>query len=360
MTRSIPSMTEVGPIDDEEYLRLIPKAELHAHLCPRPGTFLELAKKNDVPVPTWDISAFWRMESPDDFFRVNPIVLRSLVSQGDFERVTYEYIQDGFHRANLRYLELHFNPQHHLRCGVEYRTALEGIVSGMRAAQTDFGVEGRVLPAILRDDGPRAAVELIREVVAHRLDEVIGIGLDGVELKGPPGQFVEAYGLAAAEGLHCTAHASMPAPASAIQTCMDELGCTRIDHGYPVLEDRTLVERVVGDRIPFTVCPTMISRLRGFPDLNKHPAKAMIEAGINVSLGTDNAGYLGIDLSDEYIATCMGMGVGPARARELSLASVDGAFIDDEDRCRLSVEFTRELDGLEARIQPVATAEVSR
>jgi adenosine deaminase len=218
-------------------LRSMPKIELHCHLegCVRPETLLDLADQNDVALPTRDPARLYDYHDMASFLSLFEQLSSALCTPADFARVTYESLADTA-RIGVVYREMFFNPTTHPAC--RYADMLTGICEGIAAAETEYGVVARVIPSIYRGHSAAAAIELVQEVIAHRREVVVGIGIDGDETQGPPEQFVEAYQLAGRGDLERTAHAGERFVSDEVSRCLSDLGCTRIDHGYGVLITR--------------------------------------------------------------------------------------------------------------------------
>ena len=195
-----------------EFLRRLPKAELHIHFegSVRPGTFFELAKKHGLALPSEDPATFYAYDTLVEFLKVYDIVCRSIRDQEDFAlaALAYETLEDGVRLGNLKYREMFFNPTTHTREGISYRTILDGILEGTRAAERDFGVQCRLIPAIHRGHTPAEAVEMVEAMAKARCDEIIGLGSDALPDDGTEGlqHFTAAYALGRAKGLRLTAH----------------------------------------------------------------------------------------------------------------------------------------------------------
>ena len=194
---------------------------------------------------------------------------------------------------------------------------------------------------------------MVEQVLAHRPDELIGLGMDGAEAPDPPEQFVEAYRLAKAGGLRLTAHACEDAPAQNITTCLDLLGCERIDHGYHILGDETVVERCRDAGITFTVCPTATAVCYFDPsDYTTHPIREMVSRGLNVMVNSDDPSMFHTDIGSEYAKMAAAADWSVSTVRELTLNGIDGSWLSDDEKRRLRTEFTAELDSLESDLTP--------
>jgi adenosine deaminase len=341
-------------VNYEEYLRKVPKVELHCHFegTVRPQTFAELARKHDVALPTQDTDKLYDYDTIYEFLKIFAMVSSTLRDQEDFARTAYESIEDGVELGNLKYREMFFNPTLHTRRGVPYKTVVDGLVEGIRQAERDLGVKCRLIADVYRQDPPEMARQMVEEVLEHRRDELIGLGMDGAEAPDPPEKFVDAYRLAREGGLRLTAHACEDAPAKNIETCLDVLGVERIDHGYHVLGDQALVERTRDEGITYTVCPTATAVCYFDPDdLTKHPIRQMADAGLKIMINSDDPPMFHTDIGKEYVGMVQAAEWGPERVREFVMNGIDGSWAPDDEKRHLRETFTRELDELDAQLQ---------
>ena len=329
----------------EDVLNRLPKVELHCHLegSLRADTLIALAAVRDVPLPTTEPDALYRYDDLAGFLTVYEIACRALVTRDDFARAAYEALEDA-HRAGVVHREMFFNPT--LHPNVRYDEMLAGILDGVRAAATDFKISARLIPSIYRNMPIAAAMEMLDMVLAHRADEVVGIGMDGDELSDPPERFVEVYARAGAAGLRRTAHVAHDAPASFIPVCLDQLGCERVDHGYHVVDDRVLMARLADAGVPF-LCATPTPPLCGWSAVfDESPVRAMIDAGLKVIINSDDPTMLHTDLANEYVRVCRGWELSAARVHRLVADSIDAAWLDDSDRSALAARVMPEVDRL--------------
>jgi adenosine deaminase len=340
-------------VDYDEFLRRVPKVELHCHLegTVRPATFADLAKKHDVALPTNDVDKLYDYDSIYEFLKIFGMVSSTLIDREDFARVSYETLEDGVNLGNLQYREMFFNPTLHTRRGVKYATVVDGLVDGIRAAEQDFGVRCRLIADVYRQDSPEEAREMVVQVLEHRPDEVIGLGMDGAEAPDPPEKFVDSYRLAGEGGLRLTAHACEDAPAQNITTCLDVLGCERIDHGYHILGDEQVVTRCRDEGITFTVCPTATAVCYFDPDdYTTHPIREMVAKGLKIVLNSDDPTMFHTDVGTEYVKMTKAADWSPEQVRGFVLNGVEEAWLDDSDKAQLRRQISEELDRVEAEL----------
>jgi adenosine deaminase len=328
----------------------MPKTELHLHLegAVDAGTFADLASRHGIDLPAHDEPGdLYRYESLVDFLVIYTLVSHSIRDRADFQRVTYECLQRCAD-SGARYVELFFSPESHLEVGVEYATMLDGVLQGMDDARTDSGLESNLIPAINRELGPHRAVEFVEMVIEDRRPRVIGIGLDFNEAGHPPEDYVDAFRLAAEAGLHRTSHEGEVGPAANVENSMDLLDCERIDHGYHVIDDAELLARCVDNQIPFTACPTTTTFTTVFRDLeaSDHAIRVMVDAGLKITINSDDPPMMGTDLAHEYKVLHHKMGFTLDDLKSFALNGIDAAWIDDTTKREWREQWSAEIDDL--------------
>lgn len=355
-----------------DFVHDLPKVELHCHLIGtvRATTFAELARaaKLDLPAEPERVFADINSLPPDpelyrntrvpvpqgrsagepevsySLFQASAWVIAALRSADDLTRIVYEAFEDA-HRNNVRHLEMSFDevPAHLSSLG--YTGSVNAYVDGIKMAERDFGMTGRLLAAVDRSQSGEAAVARVRTVVDNPNDYVAGIGLDNLETAGPPERFVHAYRLAGEAGLRRTAHASEHAPIAANTiTCLDDLGCDRIDHGYFVLEDDAVVARLRDEQTAFLVAST--TSRRSWRPWRRASIAAMIEAGLNVIPCSDDPGMFPNDLTNEYRILAEDLAVPRERLIAMALAGVDACWLPDTGKAALRTRLQQEIAAL--------------
>lgn len=328
------------------YLRALPKAEIHCHLegAVPATTALALARRNGVELPTADPEALYRFDTLEEFLDVYRAVSPAMTTPRDFAEVAYDCLTDAVRSSNLRYREMSFNPTNHP--SLTYPQMLDGLLDGLRSAHADTGVECRLIVAINREQSPATALDLIQDVISYRRDEVVAIGIDHNELSGPPAAFVEAYRAAAEAGLHRTAHAGERGNSVEIRESIELLEVERIDHGYAILGDPELLTSARSQGVHFATCwSTGLLHCGGDPSaLEIGP---MIEAGLSVSVNSDDPPMFGTDIGTEFVLAGEALSLTRKQAADLAMTGLEGAFLDDTDRSRLRDSFAAAIRHLD-------------
>jgi adenosine deaminase len=335
-------------VDIENFVRSLPKAELHLHLegAVAAPTAIELARKHGLAARVdEDASKLFDFPDLEAFLRAYDVICKSIVDADDFHRVTYEMLTRCAGNG-ARYVEFFFSPQAHQ--DVAYATMLDGIVAAMRDAAHDHGVQSRLIPALNRELGPEISMQFLDLVLAHRRPEVIGIGLDYNEVGHPPALYADVYQRARNRGLRVTAHAGENGPSEHVGASLDVLACDRIDHGYHVVDDPALVAACRERGVFFTVCPTTTTYTTTFRDLASpgHAIHRMFEAGLNLVINTDDPALFRTDLNREYLLVARHMGCTPKQLAEVALNGLRASWLDDTTKHGWIAEWSAEIDRL--------------
>jgi adenosine deaminase len=339
----------------DDFLRLIPKVELHCHLAGtlRPATLVALANKHNVHLPRPSNELYFYKDFYDFIDLLRQIAL-VLVDADDFALAIYEALEDGFKSGNQRHAEIFFNPQYFYPNGTRYKTMLDGLIEGVRAAEKDFGVTCLLIPSIDRQIDPAAAMEILDDILIDRRPEVIGIGLDGPEREGPPIRFAALYMKAGDAGLMRTAHVCednqtlAEAPPSHYADCRDRLGCDRLDHGYNLLADPHMITRARDEGVFFTTC-TVTSVTRNLARRRQSIAR-MVDNGLRITLNTDDPQMFHTDLGDSYVRLFKSTGWNVDQACTMSLNGIEASWLPDDAKRTLRTRFESEIASLKRRL----------
>jgi adenosine deaminase len=349
----------VSPLVLDEFLRALPKVEIHCHLLGtvRHATFLDLAERAKAPLSRAEIDAFYiRGEKPVGVLRALRALDAHLIQRADdLYRLTREYLEDASAHG-VRYSEFFWNPTGTARISkIPYVHAQDAIVRAIRDAEKDLSIVGRLIPSIDREAEPRAAVEMVEWVTTHRVPEVLGIGIDYSEVDRPPELFREAYVLAGKAGLKRTAHAGeFGMPWTNVRTAIEVLGVDRVDHGYTVLENSEFARRCAESGIVFTVVPTNSYYLRTLPKERwalDHPIRHMPKSGIRIHPNTDDPTLHHVTPTGAWHMMVKDFGFDLDELRQFMLNGLDAAWVDEDTRRRWRREWTAEFDALRRNMQ---------
>ncbi|MBT2515240.1 adenosine deaminase [Arthrobacter sp. ISL-30] len=322
----------------------LPVAELHLHIegTLQPELIFELAERNGLELPYTDIDElrtkyqFTDLQSFLDLYYDNMAVLRTEQDFADMTRAYLKRAADG----GVRHVEVMMDPQAHVQRGIALETCVNGVASALSTSVEEFGVSTLLIAAFLRDLPEDDALEVLEQLLAMNAP-IAGIGLDSAEVGNPPSKFERLFRRAKEAGLHRIAHAGEEGPASYISDSLDLLDVERIDHGIRCMEDETLVKRLVAEQVPLTVCPLSNVRLRAVNTLADHPLPAMLAAGLNVSVNSDDPAYFGgyVDENFRELIAVHELTVGDRAL--LAANSIRSSFLEDDRKEKLLAEVHR-------------------
>ena len=324
-----------GAVDLAGFVRGLPKAELHLHIegTLEPEMLFELAARNGVELPFEDEAAvraaysFTDLQSFLDIYYQGAAVLQT---DQDFHDLMAAYL----HRAHLdgvRRAEMFFDPQTHTSRGVGFDVFMSGFTSAMAEAEARCGISSALIMCFLRHLPGAAACDTFRAAEAW-LGDIIGVGLDSSEVDHPPEDFAEAYDMARAAGLRPVAHAGEEGPPAYITGALDALGAQRIDHGVRCEEDPDLVARLVETQTPLTVCPLSNLALRVVDDLGDHNLKRLLDAGLKVTINSDDPAYFGGYVADNYLAVGQALDLSRDELARCARNSLEACFASHDQR----------------------------
>lgn len=319
----------------------LPKAELHLHIegTLEPELAFALAGRNGVTLPYADTEELRRAYSFSDlqsFLDLYYALMAVLRTEDDFADLADAYLARAAEQG-VRHAEIFFDPQAHTARGVPLGVVVEGLGRALERSEERYGISTRLIMCFLRDESAESALETF-EAARPYFGRITGIGLDSAEVGHPPAKFSEVYRRAAEAGLHRVAHAGEEGPAAYITEALDVLGVERIDHGLRCLEDPALVDRLVREQVPLTLCPLSNVRLRCIDTLADHPLRAMLAAGLLVTVNSDDPAYFGGYVDDNFRAVEAALALAPETLRLLAANSFRASFLDEDRRAALLAE----------------------
>lgn len=338
--------------DSLDLLRKLPKVEMHLHLegAIRAETAVALARKNDVPLPPVERPQdLYRFHDLPSFLTVYTAVAQAVRTADDFRRITYEMLESCANNGARR-VEFFISP--HAHKGVDFGVQFDGIRAGMREAREVYGLSSGFSPGVNRELGPAAGEEYLDKILEHRSDELIGLGLDYNEPPYPPEPFARLFARARANGLRLSAHSGETGPAAFVKGSVEALKVDRIDHGYNIMNDPALVESCRAARLMFTCCPTNTRFTFAKIDMRdpRHPIRAMRQAGLVISINSDDPTMMQIDLAHEYGVAMSELGFTPVDIKSSIIASIENCWADEESKRQWLRDWPAEIDAVFASI----------
>jgi adenosine deaminase len=320
-----------------QYITGLPKAELHLHIegTLEPDLLLRLAGKHGVSLPYATVEDVRRaydfadLQSFLDIYYAGANVLRD---REDFYELTRAYLQK-MREEGVVHVEIFFDPQTHTRRGVAFVDVLTGIRHALAEAENAFGITYRLILCFLRDLSADEAMETLEEALPFK-EFIAAVGLDSAEIGHPPSKFGAVFARARAEGLLTVAHAGEEGPPSYIWEALDILQVRRIDHGVRACEDPALLERLVRERMPLTVCPLSNVKLKVFESMDQHNLKRLLDGGVCVTLSSDDPAYFGGYVVDNYAAAQKALDLSNSDLALLARNSFEASFLSAADKKR--------------------------
>ncbi len=280
----------------------LPKAELHLHLegAVEPATLVELSRRHDAA--PLDLAAVERLYNYADFpgfLDAFAAVTQRLREAADYELITYR-LMERLRTEGVVHAEVYVSVGICLRRRQDFDALFEGMERGRERGRKDFGVSLLWIFDFVRQWGPEAAARVVEKAIQFRNRSVAGIGMGGDERQAAPELFREVYEQAADHGLRLTAHAGEAAGPESVLGALDALGAERIGHGLNAWHDAELVARLARDQVPVEVCVTSNLRTGCLRSLSHHPLRKYFDAGVMVTLNSDDPAMFRTSLAREY------------------------------------------------------------
>jgi adenosine deaminase len=311
-------------------IQKLPKVELHLHIegSLEPEMMFSLAAKHGVKLPYASVDAvraaynFHDLQSFLDLYYAGCAVLRD---RRDFYALAMAYFTRA-HADNVVHAELFFDPQSHTDRGIAMEVVIGGLRDAMEDAHKRYGISSNLILCFLRHLSEEAALKTLDEAVPF-LSDLTGVGLDSGERGNPPEKFARVFAKARALGLRAVAHAGEEGPAAYITSALDILKVERIDHGVRCTEEPKLVERLVKEHIPLTVCPLSNLKLCVVKDLKEHNFATLLRQGVAVTINSDDPAYFGGYIGENYRATAAALDLTAAELTTVAENAARASFL---------------------------------
>ncbi|WP_037576434.1 adenosine deaminase [Phaeacidiphilus oryzae] len=320
---------------------MLPKAELHLHIegTLEPELAFALAGRNGVDLPyasPEQLRSAYDFSDLQSFLDLYYQLMDVLRTERDFTELAEEYLARAAAQG-VRHAEIFFDPQAHTGRGVEIDDVVRGLAAALDGAQERHGISTRLIMCFLRDQPAESALATFEAARPWFGTAIHGVGLDSAEVGNPPGLFREVYDRARDAGLRLVAHAGEEGGPEYVREALDVLGVERIDHGIRSMEDPELVKELAERAVPLTVCPFSNVRLRCVDTLAEHPLPAMLEAGLLVTVNSDDPSYFGGYVEDNFAGVREALRLTESQLRQLARNSFQASFLDHDETRRAAL-----------------------
>ena len=345
-------------MDLRSFIQALPKAELHLHLegSVEPQTLAELSRIHATPLPTennrYDVTGSGTVLSEEaarelysyrdfnGFLMAFKSVTERLRTPQDYELVTYRLMQK-LRQQNVGHAEVYVSVGVILWRGQDFLPLFEGMERGRERGHRDFGVSLLWIFDAVRHFGSQPAAGVFKLAAELRERNVAGVGIGGDERRGPAEWFLELYKKAAAQGLHLTAHAGETAGPESVWGALN-IGAERIGHGLSIARDPELEEVMAHKQVAVEMCVSSNLRTGVCAHVSQHPLRQLFDAGLMLTLNTDDPAMFQTTLCREYELAAQEFGLSPDHLRELARNSFEASFLPVEKKLR----YLQQIDAL--------------
>lgn len=334
-------------MDLNEFARCMPKAELHVHLegSILPKTLIKLAQRNRVNLPAKDETSlieYYRFSNFNHFIDTYLMISRCLQKQEDYQLIAYEYGCECA-RQNIRYAEVTFTIETNMSLtGLTWQEILKGLNAGRDQVHKEFGVWWQWIFDIVRNN-PETQNTVLDIALAGREMGVVALGLGGIEEGFPSDLFTETFRRAEMDQLHRVPHAGEHVGPQSVWTALKLLHAERIGHGVRSIEDAELMQYLRVNSIPLEICPTSNVCLQVFPDYAHHPLRKLWDAGLFLTINSDDPPMFNTDLNNEYQVLVNEFRFSQTELETISLNAIKASFLIQDDKDKLMQEFKKEF-----------------
>ena len=313
-----------------KFIKKTPKTELHVHIegTLEPELMFKLAKRNNIKIPFKninDVKSAYNFSNLESFLNIFYQGSNVLVKEQDFFDLTWAYILKC-KEDNVVHVEIFFDPQTHINRGIYFEVVINGIYKALVKANKEFGLTSKIIMCFLRHLDEKSAFEILDQALIHK-DKIIGVGLDSSELDHPPRKFERVFKKAIENDFLTVAHAGEEGPPEYIWEALSLLKVKRIDHGVQCLQDKKLVQKLLDDQIPLTVCPLSNIKLCVFKKLKNHNLKKLLDIGLMVMVNSDDPAYFGGYINKNLIECQAALNLSKEDIKKLIINSFKSSFL---------------------------------
>jgi adenosine deaminase len=335
----------------EQFIRKMPKAELHVHMegSIRPETFLQLAARHDVALPGNTVEAlreWYEFKDFPHFVTVYKTIASCLRTAEDVELIAREFLANQASQ-NIVYSEVTYTPFIQFKnCGIGIREQLAAVSRARVWAERELKVSMNLIIDIPRQVPSEEGLVVADWAISGMADGVVGFGLGGMEIGHPAEKHQAAFDRARSAGLHSVPHAGELVGPESIRSALRFLGAERIGHGVTCLQDPELVAELRDRQIPLEVCPTSNVCLKVASSFREHPLPDLMEQGLFVTLNSDDPPLFNTTLTNEYLTAARLFNLTREQVQQLSLNAIRASFLPETEKRNLERRFRAEFETL--------------
>lgn len=322
-------------INQLELIRTLPKAELHVHIegTFEPDLMFEIAQRNQIEIPyktVDEVKQAYNFHNLQSFLDIYYAGAKVLVHEQDFYDLAWAYFKKC-KEDNVVHTEMMFDPQTHTARGVAFETVLNGLVKACDDAKQQFGITSHLIMCFLRHLTEQEAFDTLEQALPYK-NKIMAIGLDSSEVGHPPSKFERVFAQARQAGFLIVAHAGEEGPAEYIWEALDLLKVNRIDHGVRSEEDQVLMQRLIKERMPLTVCPLSNLKLCVVDNMKQHNIKRLLAEGLCVTVNSDDPSYFGGYMNDNFVVIQAALDLKNEELKQLAINSFEASFISEAEK----------------------------
>lgn len=318
-----------------ELIQALPKAELHVHI---EGTFepelmFAIAQRNEISIPyksVEEVKQAYNFHNLQSFLDIYYAGANVLIHEQDFYDLAWAYFEKCAD-DNVVHTEMFFDPQTHTDRGIAFETVINGLQKACDDAKAKLGITSHLIMCFLRHLSEEAAFETLEQALPYK-DRIIGVGLDSSEVGHPPSKFERVFAKAREAGFLVVAHAGEEGPAEYVWEALDLLKVNRIDHGVRSEGDPELMQRLIAEKMPLTVCPLSNLKLCVVDDMQQHNIRRLLQQGVHVTVNSDDPSYFGGYMNDNFIAIAEALDLSNEELKQLAINSFEASFISDTEK----------------------------
>ena len=316
----------------------IPKVELHCHIegTVTPALIRRFAAEHRMEIPgtLFNEDGGYAWSGFRGFLAAYDAASEFIRTAENYRDLIHAYLASAAKEGAI-YVEVFTSVDHASRVGISHGDLLAALVQGIDDAEAEFGIMCRMIVTCIRHLGPDQALRDAKMAIANIHPYVVGFGMGGDETQYSCRQFAPAFNLMHEAGLACTVHAGEVAGPESVIQALDELPVSRIGHGVRSTDDPALIERLVTNGIVLEVCPGSNLALGLYDSPQDHPLNELRQAGVTVTLGSDDPPFFGTTIGAEYERAQRDFGLSAQELLDITATAIDAAFVDDDSKSLL-------------------------